>query len=122
VRFFTAHLRAGREPELLQEGFCWGAFVFGPLWLAAHRAWIAAILVGVIDAGIALSASGVRGLALTVWAAWLTGVFGQDMRRWTLMHRGYDELHVIAARDETAAFGRLLAARPDLAAQAGARL
>ena len=29
---------------LVREGFSWGALLFGPLWLAVHRAWIAAVL------------------------------------------------------------------------------
>ena len=45
VRFWTAHtpVRA-RHPVLVREGFSWGALLFGPLWLAVHRAWIAAVL------------------------------------------------------------------------------
>ena len=30
---------------LVREGFCLGAAVFGPLWLALHRAWIPAAFV-----------------------------------------------------------------------------
>ena len=44
MKFWTAHIRAGAAPELVREGFSWGALIFGPLWLAAHRAWIAAVL------------------------------------------------------------------------------
>ena len=44
MRFWTAHIRAGAAPVLVREGFSWGALLFGPLWLAVHRAWIAAVL------------------------------------------------------------------------------
>ncbi len=44
MRFYTAHIRAGAPPVLVREGFSWGALFFGPLWLAAHRAWVAAAL------------------------------------------------------------------------------
>jgi len=115
VKFYTAHLRTGQTPRLVREGFSWGALIFGPVWLLAHGAWLAAILVGALDAGLGLMTHGPLQAVLVLWAAWLTGLFGQDLRRWTLLHRGFDELHVIAARDEAAAFGRLLAVRPDLA-------
>ena len=44
MRFWTAHIRAGAAPVLVREGFSWGALLFGPLWLAVHRAWIPAVL------------------------------------------------------------------------------
>jgi hypothetical protein len=42
VKTYTALLKADAEPILVKEGFAWGAFCLGPIWLAAHRAWIAA--------------------------------------------------------------------------------
>ena len=52
MRIYTAHLAPGRAPLLVREGFSLGAFLFGPLWLFAHRAWVAgaialAVLVGI---------------------------------------------------------------------------
>ena len=45
VKFWTAPSCAqDAAPVLVREGFAWGALMFGPLWLAAHRAWIAAAL------------------------------------------------------------------------------
>ncbi len=31
-------------PVLVREGFSWGAFLFGPFWLLAHRLWLPALL------------------------------------------------------------------------------
>jgi hypothetical protein len=45
----------------------------------------------------------------------LQGLFGNDMRRWSLERRGFACAHVIAARDEDGALVRLLDRRPDLA-------
>ena len=42
MRGYTAHLKPGRTPVLVPEGFSWAAWLFGPLWLAAHRAWVPA--------------------------------------------------------------------------------
>jgi uncharacterized protein (DUF486 family) len=40
MTFWTAHLRNEAEPVVIPERFSWGALVFGPFWLALHRAWI----------------------------------------------------------------------------------
>ena len=50
--------------------------------------------------------------ALSVCA--LLGLFGQDLRRWSLARRGFTLAHMLAAPDEDAALARLLGARPDL--------
>ncbi len=44
MKIYTALLKPDAEPILVREGFAWGALIFGPFWLAAHRAWIAAAL------------------------------------------------------------------------------
>lgn len=114
MRTYTVHLRDGSPAVLVREGFSWGAALFGPLWLALHRAWIACAFAVAI--GIALSTLG-RGPAATVlWLGFLflLGLFGRDLYRWGLARRRYTLAHVIAARDADAAYARLLAARPDL--------
>jgi len=115
VKSWTVHLHPERPPELLREGFSWGAFFTGPLWLAAHRAWTAAALA---LAGFLLVALRTRGFTLPVlWLgeAWLLGLFGNDLCRLSLAARHYTLAHVIAARDADGALSRLLAVRPDLA-------
>ena len=117
---YTAHLRAHTPPVLVHEGFAWGALVFGPLWLFAHRVWIAGILVLVADGLIAALPSAALRLALAVALAWLLGLFGQDLRRWSLARRGFVFAHVVAADGPDAALSRLLTRRPDLVVQATA--
>ncbi|MGC8523597.1 MAG: DUF2628 domain-containing protein [Acidibrevibacterium sp.] len=116
MRFYTAHLAQNQAPVLVREGFSLGAMVFGPLWLAFHRAWIAAALV--VAAEIVVTAAIARLPALWPLALalhWLLGLFGQDLRRIALAWRGYGESAVIAATGEFEACARLLAARPELA-------
>ena len=115
MKFWTGHLRPDAEPVLVREGFSWGALIFGPLWLAAHRAWIPAalsvaaiILVDTLTAGPSRAA---LSLALVV----CFGLFGNDMRRWSLRLRGFTLLEVVGGRDQTEALGRWLERRPDLA-------
>lgn len=99
---------------LVREGFSWGAFLFGPLWLAGHRAWIPAALalaggvLIVILLPLAVAAITMFSLAI------LLGLSGQDFRRWSMDHRGFTLTQVIAAQSEPEALGVLLARRPDL--------
>ena len=117
MKTWTAHLRRDTEPAVVQDGFSWGALVFGPFWLAGHGAWVPAalslaayVLVGSLTAG-AIS------LVLTGCLAWLHGLSGRDLCRWSMHLRGFTETHVMVARNETEALARLLAVRPDLLAQ-----
>ena len=113
MRFYTAHLRGDREPVLVREGFSWGAAIFGPFWLLAHRAWIAGALVLVADLMLGLLRNP-YGPVAGLFAVWLLGLFGQDLRRWNLSLAGYTMPHVVAARDLAAAEARLFGARPEL--------
>ena len=100
---------------LVREGFSWAALIFGWLWLLAHRAWVPALLVfaaGVLAA--ALTADGLRLILIGAIAA-MQGLFGNDLRRWSLERRGYALAYVLAARDSEGALARLLDRRPDLA-------
>lgn len=115
MRFWTAHLRSDSPPVLVREGFSWGALVFGPLWLAWHRAWIAAVLSAAAAALILELTAGAAAAVLMCGLAALLGLSGHDLRRWSITHRGYMLTQVIAARSEAEALGRLLAQRPDLA-------
>ena len=113
MKTFTAHLSGRSTPVLVREGYSWGATLFGPLWFLAHRAWIPAILSLCVSAAPALlpdPTQTILGLAI----AWAHGLFGHDLVRWSLARRGYTEAHILAARDDDAAFARLMAARPDL--------
>jgi hypothetical protein len=117
MKTYAALLKSDAEPVLLKEGFAWGALFFGPFWLAAHRAWIAAAisLAGyVLIAAIApVPANGVLAVGLTL----ILGLTGNDLRRWALEHRGYMLVHVLAARGRDEAWMRLINHRPDLAAR-----
>ena len=122
MNIYTAHLRPGREPVLVAEGFSLAASLFGPLWLFARGGWIAGSLA--LAASLLFAALGLRlgWPEALLWAgfAWLHGLFARDLLRWDLARRGYDLAHVLAARGAEAAYARLLAARPDLLAEARA--
>jgi hypothetical protein len=113
---YTAHTKPGRQPILVKEGFSWGAFLFGPLWFAAQLAWVPAAIQLVLIV-VLLRLLPLGGLVVLFGIALLAGLLGRDLVRWTLERRGYTLVHVLAARNEEAALGRLLTFRPDLAAQ-----
>ena len=116
MRFWTAHVREGAAPLLVREGFSWGALIFGPLWLLAHRAWIPAVLAIAVGVAIGTLPAGAVRTALSIAYPLLLGFSGNDMRRFSLERRGYRLVNVVAARDAESAFARLLAGRPDLMA------
>jgi hypothetical protein len=115
VKFWTAHVRRSNAPVLVREGFSWGALLFGPIWLAAHRAWIPAVLAAVAFILILALLHGDAADWLLAALVLLLGLSGHDLRRWSLDHRGYLQTQVVAARNETEALQRLLERRPDLA-------
>jgi len=114
VKFWTAHIRTGAAPVLVREGFSWGALCFGPVWLAIHRAWIAAVLTLAAIVLIVALADDSTEMVLLAGVILLLGLSGHDLRRWSLGNRGYRLAQVIAARDELEALERLLNRRPDL--------
>jgi hypothetical protein len=117
VKLYAAHLKADCEPVLLREGFAWGALLFGPLWLAAQRAWIAAAIT--LAAIVLIPALAPPSLAaiLLVGLAAVLGLTGYDLVAWSLDRRGYVLAHILAARGAEDALHRLLVNRPDLAAR-----
>jgi Protein of unknown function (DUF2628) len=114
MKSYTAHIKPDCPPVLLPEGWSWGAAIFGPFWLLAHRAWIPALLLGavivLVQVFAPLELRFVIGLGLGV----LSGLLGHDAVRWSLERRDYLLAHVLVARDEEGALARLLQTRTDL--------
>jgi hypothetical protein len=84
----------------LRDGFSWGAFLFGPLWLAWRRAWLAAFLWVIALAVLAFAAAKL-GLAFKVaiivgFALALgLGFEGPRLIAWTLSRKGYSEGDIV---------------------------
>lgn len=114
MKFWTAHLHQDAAPVLIPERFSPTAALFGPFWLLAHGAWIPALLslAAILLAGALVPMPYL--LLLEPAHALVLGLFGHDLRRWTMERRGYFLGHVVAARTEAEALGRLLSQRPHL--------
>jgi len=98
MRIYTVHYRpdGGGDIVLVKEGFCWPAFLVGPLWALWHGLWVVALglvaLIAIVGAaGAALGLDAVTASALAVGAAIAVGGAANDLRRWTLDRRGFSE-------------------------------
>ncbi len=114
MKSYTVHTKPNCPPVLQLEGWSWGAAIFGPLWLLAHRAWIPAVAFGAAVLLVMALAPPELGQLIGLGFGVLAGLLGRDAVRWSLERRGYQLAHVLAARDEESALARLLQVRTDL--------
>jgi hypothetical protein len=92
----------------VRDGFHFWAFVFGPLWLAWHRLWLALLGYVVMMAGVTVSLALLRagaGTRFTVLLliALLMGFEAASLWRWTVSRRKWRQLDVVVADDEETA-------------------
>ncbi len=101
MRVYTAHRRGGRL-ALVPEGGSLGALLFGPLWLALHGAWLAALASAIVELALgraaALHPGGPWPVALLAGVTAAIGMFGQDLRRLELAAGGYAPFGLVAGR------------------------
>jgi len=126
MRVYTIHMRRPlldpeRDIRLVKEGFCWPAFFFSLIWALWCRLWLAAagILVAemVLRAVLGLLGADVLTQGVVSFAfAVLLGVFGNDIKRWTLFRSGYLQVAVVTGSNRDAAERRFWDDRPSLAA------
>ena len=126
MRLYTVHLRRhGLDPDrdlaAVKEGFCWPAFFFSVPWALWNRLWLVglALLAAQAAVGGAVALLGLDPLsqgAATLGLAVIIGMSANDLRRWTLGRRGFDEAAVVTGGDADAALGRFLEDMPELAA------
>jgi hypothetical protein len=114
MKVWTAHERPNASPVLVREGFSFGALFFGPIWLAAHRAWLPALAMVLLTLLILLITHAPASIILILGLALMAGFSGRDLVRWSVTRRGYLETTVVIGRNQYDAQARLLEARPDL--------
>jgi hypothetical protein len=108
MRLYTSHFHQGQPPTLVREGFSWAAFLFGWLYLATRRAYLAACLNLAVLLLVMTAARLLGSLAPLLGLAILQGVFGADLCRWNLAQRGFTQGPVVAGADPEQAMLRLL--------------
>jgi hypothetical protein len=103
-----ADLRSTDRFVFVRDGFHFWAALFGPLWLIAHRLWLALIgwIIAVIALELALRRLGVGSAAIVfadIIVALLMGFEAASLQRWTLSRNQWGQLDVVIADDEEAA-------------------
>jgi hypothetical protein len=121
---------AAERANFLREGFCWPAFLFGPLWLLARGLWrpLGAWCLGAILVGLTIS----YGLLARPAGSWLyfvaalyLGLEGKGFVAAALERRGVRFVDVATGADlasaESGFFSRWLADAPAMAPPARAQ-
>jgi hypothetical protein len=114
---FTVHQPPRQTGDLLahterfvfvRDGFAWGAFVFGPLWLLRHRLWLALFGYVILVAALGLVLRALEGPAgVTALIGFLIALFlgieASSLRRWGLERAGWRGAGVVVGDDLEAA-------------------
>ena len=104
----NADFRATDRFIFVRDGFHVWAALFGVVWLAWHRLWLALVgwiaLMIVIDLGMVRLGVGVTAIFLVdALLALLLGFEAASVERWTLSRRNWRQLDLVVADDEEAA-------------------
>lgn len=99
------------DPErfvFVRDGFYFWAFALAPLWLLAHRQWLAfviyAAVIGALNATLALSgASPVWQIGASLIIGLGVGLEAASIRRWTLARRRWTTLGFVVGEDRETA-------------------
>lgn len=94
--------------RFVRDGFSWGAFIFGPLWMLRHRLWLAFIVyVLIVGAGTFVAMRlGIAEGAVTLGSillALLVGFEGGTLRRRKLLRKRWQDLGIVVARNREGA-------------------
>ena len=104
----TMDLRATDRFAFVRDGFHVWAALFGLVWLAWHRLWLALlgwiVLMTVIDiAMVRLHVAAGTIFLVDALLALLLGFEAASLKRWTLSRRKWRQLDIVVADDEEAA-------------------
>ena len=123
MRVYTIHFQnfspaLGRDPVIVAEGFCWTAFFVAPIWAATHRMWFSAIGFSAAYILIFLFSDlagldEVTALFLFIGAAAIIGFCANDLRRTSLISRGWHLAGLVAANDQDTALRRFIDLNPE---------
>jgi Protein of unknown function (DUF2628) len=103
-----ADLRSTDRFVFVRDGFHFWAMIFGPIWLAWHRLWLALIgyLIVIVALDLVLSSLDVGSTEIffaNFLLALLTGFEAASLQRWTLSRRHWRQLDVVVDEDAEAA-------------------
>ena len=104
----SSSLAATDRFAFVRDGFHLWAALFGVLWFAWNRLWLALIgsVIAIAGIDIALAALGLGGVTVflaNVLIALLLGFEAASLQRWTLSRRNWRQLDIVVADDEESA-------------------
>jgi len=109
---YTVHVESAdasaANARFIREGFSWAALIFGPLWLLAHRLWLAFLIYSL---AITLTAALAHALHLTNGAAMLLSELvsvylaleGHRFWQYRLENHGWPMVDIVTAANLEAA-------------------
>jgi Protein of unknown function (DUF2628) len=117
LRFYSVHAepwnpattpQGADRTVIVKEGFSWPAFLIALPWMIWHRMWIVLLLYLALVIGLAALSefAPVPDQAVTLASlviALVLGFEGNNLLRWTLARRGYEEIGEVAAETPQAA-------------------
>jgi hypothetical protein len=88
----------------VRDGFSFGAFLLGPLWMLWRRLWLVLLIYVLVIAALELAIwwLGIGSIARTtvnLLIAFLIGIEAATLRRWTLLRRGWRDRGIVIASD-----------------------
>ncbi len=94
--------------QFVRDGFSWGAFLFGPVWMLRHRMWLSLFLYVLIVGGLMFAMSRMRlsttvEIAMLFAVAVLIGLESGTLRRWKLTRSKWIDHGIVVADDVEAA-------------------
>jgi len=121
---FTVHEPPPRQGEaataperfvFVRDGFHFWAFVLAPLWLLAHRLWLALVVYLVLYGAIGMSlfllgVSATVQFLVSLLIAFSIGFEAATIWRWTLTRRGWKTFGFVVGEDPEIAERRFYAA------------
>lgn len=109
------------KPKLVvvKDGFSLGATAFGPLWALMLGLWEAAIIIFVVQlaAGFLINEfipGNSAQIAAQIGVAVTIGISANELRRWNLLRRGFDERTSVSGTDTLDAERRFFENHPDV--------
>ncbi len=102
MAIFTVHMKNNETQNtvFIKDGFHWGAFVFGPLWLLSKKLWLAffgfaALTILVSIGGVKLGLHPVALSALSILLSFFIGSEAAGLLRSRLKRLKFDDAGVV---------------------------
>ena len=118
MKYFDVFEHPVRGVQAIKHGFSWPAFFFHVWWALFHRAWLFALLLFALLAGVAVVALiSTRESAILAWALLplavyvFAGLYGNEWRRVNVSKRGFSYVSTEQAETPDAATAQVMRKR-----------